>query len=573
VWRRSASARAVARAITALFALAVVGGVFFLRPGCVRVAVWASVEKSDLLAEVAKDFEATRPSLDLRCVDIEVYRKASGDAEDALARGWRSSDGPRPDVWSPAANTWIALLDRHRSDTGRSAIVPSLRSSILQSPLVIAMPEPMAVTLGWPAKDIGWSDIFALAQSTQGWAAFAHPEWGRFRLAKTSPLSSTSGLHALLATYRFAPTRDVDDLRVREFVRGVEASVVHYGDIVLTFLKNLADADDRGEALSYVSAIAMEEKQVWDYNQGNPEFRSTPTLLPPNVKLVAIHPREGTFVADHPYVTLAEQWVDDQKQRAASLFLDYLRSETVQQRFLSSAFRGYGGEIGALLKNAKELDATKPITYFSLPEPSLLVRMQSSWKELRKRARVTIVIDTSSSMGEVAAGSATKLDLARQAALSALDQFAPDDELALWTFSGGSHSELVPLGRIVDQKALISTAIDKLTPEGPGKSLYATLTASVTALQRSFDRDRINAVVVLTDGRNDDPNDSEVSTLLRLLRAQREEERVRVFTIGYGARADFATLERIARASHGGSYDATDPRNIDRILLAVVSNF
>ena len=64
-----------------------------------------------------------------------------------------------------------------------------------------------------------------------------------------------------------------------------------------------------------------------------------------------------------------------------------------------------------------------------------------------------------------------------------------------------------------------------------------------------------------------------MSTLLRLLRGQREDERVRVFTVAYGAGADLATLERIARASHGGSYDARDPQVIERVLRNAVSNF
>lgn len=565
--------RALANLVTALFALTIVTGVVIVEPGCVRVGVWASFEKSELLSQVATAFEATRPSVDLRCVEVEVYRKASGDAEEALSRGWRAADGPRPDVWSPAANTWVRLLERHRSDAGQPPIVPSNTSVILQSPLVIAMPEPMAAALGWPAKDLGWSDIFALALDPRGWAAFGHPEWERFRLAKTSPQISTSGLHALLATYRAAPAGAIDDSRVRDFVRAVEASVVHYGDTVATFLANLADADDRGEALSYVSAIAMEEKQVWDYNRGNPDFRPAPAL-PPNIKLVAIHPREGTFVADHPYVTLGESWVDAPKQRGAALFLDYLRSESVQQRFLDSAFRGYGGERGNVLREAKELNATKLVNYFPVPEPAALVRMQNSWKDLRKRARVIVVIDVSSSMGQTVPGSRTKLDLAREAALASLDQFAADDDLALWTFAGGPRQELVPLGRAVDQRPLVKREIDGLAPLGPGKALYASITAGVSALQRGFDRDRINALVVLTDGRNDDPNnDTDVNTLLRLLRGQREDERVRVFTVAFGAGADLATLARIARASHGGSYDARDPQVIERVLRNAVSNF
>ncbi len=60
------------------------------------------------------------------------------------------------------------------------------------------------------------------------------------------------------------------DPKVREFVAGVEKSVAHYGDTALTFLANLQRADDAGAALSYVSAVVVEEKSIIDYNEGNP---------------------------------------------------------------------------------------------------------------------------------------------------------------------------------------------------------------------------------------------------------------------------------------------------------------
>ena len=103
------------------------------------------------------------------------------------------------------------------------------------------------------------------------------------------------------------------------FVEGVESSVVHYGDISITFLENLRRADDAGRGLTYVSAVAIEEKSVWDYNQGNPsgDPETLGKLPPPKVPLVAIYPKEGTIVNDHPYVALDAPWVDAQKRDAA----------------------------------------------------------------------------------------------------------------------------------------------------------------------------------------------------------------------------------------------------------------
>ncbi len=563
----------LARIVTAVYAVSLVLAILWFRPGCVHLVVWASFEKEALLSDIAARYEQTRPSEDLRCVEIDVVRVASGEAEEALRHSTFGSAGP-PDVWSPAANTWVRLLERHQVMAGAAPMVPVTGGvSILQSPLVIAMPEPMALALGWPNSEISWTEIFALAQDPRGWASRGHPEWGRFKLGKTSPLISTSGLHALIATQKMAGGGSIDDVKVRAFMKGVESSVVRYRSTVSAFLKNLADADDRNEALQYVSAVAMEEKQVWDYNQGNPEFRSSGTRLAPKIKLVAVHPREGTLVADHPYVVLDGPWVDDPKRRAAARFLAYLKSDAVQQEFQRNAFRGANGEIGALIAGSPELDPFKPILQFSMPEPAALEQIQSSWKDYRKRARVLLVMDVSSSMGDrLGSASASKLDLAKAATQSALDKFAGDDDVALWTIAGTERRELVGMGPLRDQKALMRTEIDRLTPQGTGKALYGTISSAVASVRQRFDRERINAVIVVTDGRNDDLSNSDLSGLIGRLRTQPEDQWVRVFTVAYGPGADRDALDKIALAADGVRYGA-DPSIIGRVILEVVSNF
>ena len=48
---------------------------------------------------------------------------------------------------------------------------------------------------------------------------------------------------------------------------------------------------------------------------------------------------------------------------------------------------------------------------------------------------------------------------------------------------------------------------------------------------------------------------------------------MRVFPIAYGDDADLATLRRIAEASQAAVYDSSDPRSINKVFVAVVSNF
>src|SRR5438128_1193006 len=78
-----------------------------------------------------------------------------------------------------------------------------------RTPLVIAMPKPMAQTLGWPSKPIGWSDILALAKDPRGWQRYGKP-YGAFKLGKTNPNFSTSGLNATVGAYFAATQRSSD---------------------------------------------------------------------------------------------------------------------------------------------------------------------------------------------------------------------------------------------------------------------------------------------------------------------------------------------------------------------------
>lgn len=534
-------------------------------PEPVVLVVVASQEKSTLLKELADGYRAQNPSVGGRCIDVRLVSKASGDAEQALARGWdEKTDGARPDVWSPASSAWLTLLRQHRATRDATGIVAEKNPSLMRSPLVLAMPVKMAEALGWPNASLGWSDVLALAQDPTGWARQGHPEWGRFRLGKTNPMVSTSGLHALVASFFAATGRaadlteaDVTDPNVIAFVKGIESSVVHYGETVSTFTRNLRKADERGAALSYVSAIAIEEKQVWDYNEG-------PGGVRPAMPLAAIYPKEGTLVADHPYALLNAPWIDDMKRAAAAAFLRYLESAGPQERFRAAGFRDHEGRGGPQLALANGLIPAGATIVIEPPSPNVLARIQERWDEVRKRARILMVLDVSGSM----AGS--KLDLMKAAALTALDHFAPDDELGVWSFDSVSR-ELAAIGPVAQQRDLARQRIGQAVASG-STALYATTRASVQHLRARLSPDRINAVIFLTDGKNEHA-DRDLDGLLVYLASEDEEHRVRVFTIGYGQDADQATLKRIAEASRGAFYDASTPQTIERVFRDVVSNF
>ena len=63
------------------------------------------------------------------------------------------------------------------------------------------MPDTLAAAIGWDAERPTWGEVFAAAGDQNTWTDLGHPEWGTFKLGKTSPLIASSGEAALLASY------------------------------------------------------------------------------------------------------------------------------------------------------------------------------------------------------------------------------------------------------------------------------------------------------------------------------------------------------------------------------------
>jgi Ca-activated chloride channel family protein len=559
------------------------------RDGCTRVTVAASSEKAALLQQMAQTYHSSGRTVDGKCFDVQVNSVASGTAEANLAQGWDEAlDGPAPDAWTPAASTWVSLLASDLTAKDRPTILPAeAAKSIVSTPLVLAMPEPMARALGWPDAQIGWSDVLALAKDPQGWAAKGHPEWGRFTLGKTNPTVSTSGLAATIGTL-VAATGTSSDLteaalqrpEVQQYLKDVETAVIHYGDTTLTYLTNLQHADDSGAALGYVSAVAVEEKSVLDYNAGNPS--GNPATLgdhaPPKVPLVAVYPKEGTLYSDSPFVILDAPWSTADKQAGAQDFMEFLLLPEQQKVFTEANFRTADHQPGEPITSSPYLIADGVTIALNPPGPSVLRDVRALWTQVRKPARVLVVMDVSGSMAsESGYGSESKLDLAKKAATSALGQLTDTDQMGLWAFTTDLPTpdtitaDLVGVGPLAQTRQPIIDAISSLTPLN-GTPLYAATREAAKAMNAQKDPNSINAVVVLTDGRNE-YTDNDLDGLLRELNASAEEDGVRVFTIAYGPDADLATLQEISEASRAAAYDARNPTSIDKVFSDVLSNF
>ena len=557
-------------------------------PGeCVAVEISASTEKDKLLAQMAADYNAADREFDGRCAKVSVHGLTSGAGMEALMGGWAGAKtgAPEPQVWLPSTSLW---LSRMSARDGANRVVRLDNPSVAASPLVIAMPQEMADHIRSRTPEPGWADILALSTAPGGWASVGKPEWGEFTLARDNPLLSSSGLGASVATFhagavaKGVPLSDsaVRDAEVLKFVRGVESSVTRYGNDAARFMEELAADDQRGTPP--ISAILVQEELAYLYNRGatSGDPAAVDRGTPPKRPFSVIHPREGTLVFDHPFVVLASATQD--QRDAAEDFRKFLAEDAQKARFRKAGFRDAdkADRPTPELQDALGLPADAGLAVITPPQPKTLEAMVDAWGATRRHARVLLVLDVSGSMAQPAdpdnvsteLAGRTKISLLPDAVRRALELLSPHDQVGLWTFSTG-RKEVVPIGALKDNETSLLAAVDKLPSRGE-TDLYDTVNAAHSSMISSLDGDRINAIVVLSDGANTPADEPGKRAMLEKIDVDNSELPLPIFTISFGVDADRNTMAAIARSTNALHYAAVDdPENIDEVFASVFSHF
>jgi Ca-activated chloride channel family protein len=177
-----------------------------------------------------------------------------------------------------------------------------------------------------------------------------------------------------------------------------------------------------------------------------------------------------------------------------------------------------------------------------------------------------LVVDTSGSMNDY-----DKLAHAQKGLQGFLKELSPRDRVGLTTFSTDVHS-LVPIQPFAQNRDELRRRVRDLIAVGD-TALYAGTEAAVDDVAALNDESRINAVVLLSDGRNTvDPltMDRLVSKLAS--HTGQEANAIRVFTIAYGKDATASVLDRIASSSDGKAYKG-DTDDIESVYRGISSFF
>ncbi len=500
-------------------------------------------EKQNWIEDVTKAFNASRHKTAAgKPIFVRALPMGSGETIDEILAGRL-----RADIASPASAAFVKLGNAQaRARSGRD-LIPSTENLVL-SPVVIALWKPMAEALGWPGKPIGWSDIIALARNPKGWSAYNYPQWGQFKFGHTHPQYSNSGLISLIAEVYAASGKTkgltMDDIRkphTGEFVNAIEDSVVHYGSSTGFFGRKMFDNGPQ-----YLSAAVLYESMVVE------SYTKAEKLAFP---VVAIYPKEGTFWSDHPIGVVDREWVTPEHREAARIYIQYLLDKPQQEKALTYGFRPAAVDVavGAPIDAAHGVDPKEPKTTLEVPSADLIHSILDLWQSKKKEADVVLVLDISGSMNDE-----HKLENAKLGARQLVNMLSDADMFSLLPFSNTyawAATDLV----LKNARAQGLQQVDSLFAHG-GTALYDSIDAAYQHLYERRGERRIQAVVVLTDG-EDNESKLKLEDLMSRVRFDGENHVIRIFTIAYGKDANTRILKEIAEGTQAKSYEG-NPTNI-----------
>jgi hypothetical protein len=574
--KRSGAAGAVA---AALALIVVVGGSYYgyrrlSEPTCsgeARLTVSAAPEIAPAIKAAAGAWVDGGAEAGGICVAVDVTESDPVDVAAVVAGrhgvslagvGQPGGTLSSPDVWVPDSSTWLLRLRG-----AASGFAPTNVTSIARSPVVVAMPEPVAAAVGWPREKLTWGDL--LGQLNTGTA---------LKPGVVEPTRDAAGLAGLLALSAAARdsganAREASTSVLRALASGKSAL---RQDLLARFPRSA----DPATVASSLSAAPLSEEDVVEYNSKKPPIR-----------LAALYIEPAPISLDYPYAVMPG--TDPTKVKAAEGLFRVLTTNEFRNRLGAQHLRAADGTWGAGFEaptGAPSPAGTPQVT--ASPngggsaaggfDPVAVEAVLSTWIAVTLPARMLAVIDVSGTMrGAVpSAGGASRMDITKAAASQGLGLFGDDWAVGLWIFStnmggGLDYKELVPIGPLSASRNQLVGALQNVQVKRRGDTgLYDTVLAGYKNVQDGWQAGRINSMVILTDGiGNDDPDGGiELPALLQQLGKIKDDKRpVQVIIIGLGDAINRGPLDQIVRTTGGGVFVAEDPAKIGEIFLRAIS--
>lgn len=496
----------------------------------------------------------------LRCRSTgsgDVVSEMENHARTVLLEGGNADDPGIPTLLSVDGEIYLELL-RHRLQSlapGRT-LIPATADAppLASSPMVLMTTPALAQGLRRAQPFLALSR----AGTHQQLDPAAPPQPIRF--VQTAPTRSNSGLQTLVAMVSEVAGKRPEQLELADVqahaaeVAAIQKHVTRYGSST----DELAQAMQRNGIFWASVASVYESSVVGTNTHRNPDQE----------RLVAVYPR-ATYSSTMRAILPDAPWVSAREREAARLLIERLQQPQLQRLAADQGLRPANPAVPmGRLTGANGVDPGAVYDSLRAPRPEVVEALIALWRDqVKKPSRVALVVDSSGSMD------GDKLTSAQRSLQTYLARIGPRDVVGLIDFDSSVREPVVLRGG--GAGAASATAfISGLQAEG-GTRLYDAVEAGRDWLRRTRRPGEILAVVVLTDG-----VDSGSRRSLQALEAELRrsgfggDERIGVFTIGYGGDGDYdaAALRRIAE-SNGGEFVEGTPDSILRRLESLQMAF
>ncbi|MDI3407501.1 substrate-binding and VWA domain-containing protein [Streptomyces cavernicola] len=522
----------------------------------VRVDVLAAPDIAPALDEAADRAREQDVKSDGRCLDVRVEAKEPHQVAGALQK----SDEARFDVWVPDSELWV-----DRASLGDStALTPA--GNVAASPVTMGMVPSAAKAVGWPKKRYTWAELTELA--TEG---------DKLRLGAADPARSAGGLLALTKIGASAAKTDgpESDTQVAATAKLLAQRTSDSESRALATVARDDSGTEQGDPRRN-QALIVSEQAAFRHNQE----------AGADGQLELFYPKDGAPQLDYPYTLVDESHMSTDESRAALRFMTLLGEEDSRSLLEKHGFRSGSEEPSEELVTAAGGSEPQPYATASAepPTPKELQATLGMWTITVQSARLTTVVDVSTSMGRIVPNRGeSRLEVTKSSLVQALSQFTPEDEIGVWEFATyldgtRDYRKLVETRRLgastgngATQRERLVAAYDALHTKPGYTGLYDTSLAAYKDAQKSYVKGKFNALVILTDGANQDPGSLSRRALIDELERLADPKRpVRLIAIAVGPDADRKEVKQIAAATGGSGYQIDDPAQMQEVILKAI---
>ncbi|MFI1400915.1 hypothetical protein [Streptomyces sp. NPDC020681] len=560
--RTIAMATLVVLAVAAGTGIAAQSGLLSFNESCedsaVRLDLVASPDIAPAVREVAERARKDRITSDGQCMAIRVTARENHEVAGELA-----TDGKKPafDIWLPDSRVWA-----ERATAFGGGVPLREAGTVALSPVVLATVHSAGAALGWPTKTYTWAQLAAVTSTSD-----------KVRLGSADPVRSATGLLALAGVAQSAGKEGPEaETKVAATAKLLSQRVSDDDtQVVRTLAQN--GSGQAADAAAGNQAVFLSEQAAFRHRSAGGGVGD----------LELFYPKDGAPQLDYPYHVVDEGRLSTDESRAATRFLGVLDEPPSRRTLAAHGFRPADGRFDESLVRAAGGRKPQPFSATAeSPSQDVLDQTLGLWTITVQSARLTTVVDVSASMRTLVPGrgSESRLDVTKASLLRALGQFTAEDEIGLWEFSTGldgprDYRKLVPTARLGapakgddTQRARLTKAFKALEPVPDGATgLYDTMLAAYKEAQAGYVADKFNAVVVLTDGSNQDRFGISRSALIaQLKKAATAKRPVPLIAIAVGPDADRKEVDAIAKVTGGGGYEVSDPADIQAVILKAI---